>query len=108
VHHPTDVQIDPEKGELVLTWSDGQVTRHRMDDLRRQCPCATCRGEREKMARGPLKGGLRVISGPAAPAVGPPRIVGLEPVGRYALKFTWNDGHSTGIYTYEFLRTGRL
>jgi DUF971 family protein len=25
-------------------------------------------------------------------------------VGRYALQFVWSDGHSTGIYTYEYLR----
>jgi DUF971 family protein len=25
-------------------------------------------------------------------------------VGRYALQFMWSDGHSTGIYTFEYLR----
>jgi DUF971 family protein len=25
-------------------------------------------------------------------------------VGRYALQFVWSDGHSTGIYSFEYLR----
>lgn len=29
----------------------------------------------------------------------------IEPVGGYALQFYWSDGHSTGIYTWEMLRT---
>jgi len=28
----------------------------------------------------------------------------VEPVGRYALQFKWNDGHSSGIYSFEHLR----
>jgi len=27
----------------------------------------------------------------------------LELVGNYALQFFWNDGHNTGIYTWEYL-----
>jgi DUF971 family protein len=27
-----------------------------------------------------------------------------DPVGHYAIQFNWNDGHSSGIYTYEYLR----
>jgi len=32
------------------------------------------------------------------------RIVELHPVGNYALQPVWDDGHSTGIYTWEYLR----
>jgi DUF971 family protein len=28
----------------------------------------------------------------------------VEPVGKYAIRFTWNDGHQHGIYSWEFLR----
>ena len=30
--------------------------------------------------------------------------INLELVGRYAIQFTWSDGHSTGIYSFETLR----
>ena len=39
--------------------------------------------------------------GTKSPAIKP---LGIEHVGQYAFKFSWNDKHDTGIYTYEFLR----
>ncbi len=71
-----------------------------MNELRKRCPCATCRSERDKMDKPGLS--LRVISGPV-PETAEARILEFSPVGRYALSFVWNDGHSTGIYTYDFL-----
>lgn len=50
-------------------------------------------------APGPV---LRVIQGPV-PAAAEAVVMNFSPVGRYALSFTWNDGHSTGIYPYDFL-----
>jgi len=34
----------------------------------------------------------------------PPRPDSVTPVGRYALSFHWNDGHQTGIYSWDYLR----
>ena len=34
----------------------------------------------------------------------PPRPNSVEPAGRYAVVFHWNDGHSSGIYSWDFLR----
>ena len=31
-------------------------------------------------------------------------LVDIQRVGRYAVRLVWNDGHRTGIYTFEFLR----
>ena len=28
----------------------------------------------------------------------------MEPIGSYAVRFVWNDGHSSGLYTWETLR----
>lgn len=98
---PVSVELANDSGHLVIEWSDGVTTNHSMQQLRKECPCATCRSERDKMqAKGPT---LRVISGPV-PTEKTARIVEFSPVGRYALSFVWNDGHSTGIYTYEFLK----
>jgi DUF971 family protein len=33
-----------------------------------------------------------------------PGSLGLDQVGNYALSFTWGDGHSSGIYTFRYLR----
>ena len=32
------------------------------------------------------------------------RIIGAEAVGKYAIKFSWNDGHDLGIYSWRLLR----
>lgn len=96
-----EVKLDDQPGILSITWMDGVVTRHSMAQLRRDCPCANCNVEREKLKKpGPV---LRVISSDA-PTVQEARVVEFSPVGRYALAFTFNDGHSTGIYTFETLR----
>jgi DUF971 family protein len=34
----------------------------------------------------------------------PPRPNSVEPAGHYAVVFKWNDGHSSGIYSWDFLR----
>jgi DUF971 family protein len=33
-----------------------------------------------------------------------PKMVDAEVVGRYAIRIQWNDGHNTGIYSYQHLR----
>jgi DUF971 family protein len=34
-----------------------------------------------------------------------PQLVSVSQVGNYALNLVWKDGHQTGIYTFEFLRS---
>jgi DUF971 family protein len=58
----------------------------------------------EKLQAPAAKGMLRVIPA-GTPAVQEARVLEFSPVGRYALAFAFNDGHSTGIYTYDFLRS---
>lgn len=99
---PTAFDLDLDHGALCLTWSDGAKTRHLMSTLRRLCPCATCRTEREKMEGPKGLASLRVIQ-PKAPVPDAAAILEVVPVGRYALTFRWNDGHQTGIYSYDFL-----
>lgn len=102
MQRPREVKLDEEPGFLTIGWTDGTLTRHSMAQLRKDCPCATCNREREKIATpGPV---LRVIQS-AAPVVAEARVLEFSPVGRYALSFLFNDGHSTGIYTYDFLRS---
>lgn len=99
---PRDLKLDEQPGYLTITWMDGTATRHSMTQLRKDCPCATCNKEREKLSAPSRM--LRVISSDT-PTVSQARVLEFSPVGRYALSFVFNDGHSTGIYTYDFLRS---
>ena len=81
---------------LVIKWSDGVEHELMWAELRKNCPCAGCREERANPQ--PL---LPVIKIEDAQAPTPKL---MEPVGRYAYQITWSDGHSSGIYTFEFLR----
>ncbi len=83
---------------LYIEWSDGKRGAATWDSLRAQCPCATCR---EEHAKPPDP--FRILS-PQDLTAGPPRPSGMIPIGRYAYKIVWNDGHDAGIYTIENLR----
>ena len=84
---------------LRIQWSDGRSFEYDVGELRRNCPCATCRNERNR-------------AGAAAerPKVDPNVTVQqMAPVGNYAYKIRFSDGHDTGIYTLELLQElGRL
>lgn len=89
---PTEYKtIDP--GILQTTWSDGHVGVHRLRELRAACPCAHCVDEWS---------GKRIITLNEVPLT--VDIQGAEPIGRYATRFRWSDGHSTGLFTFARLR----
>ena len=101
---PKAVNIN-EDGTLSIAWMDGSTTKHSMAQLRKECPCANCRIEREKISKpGPV---LRVIDS-STPALKHAEVIEYSPVGRYALSFVFNDGHSTGIFTFDFLKETAL
>ena len=81
-------------GELLLLWADGHETRIPAPALRRECPCASCKDEIT---------GVRLI----LPIHIPDSLEfrRIEIVGQYALQFEWTDGHHTGIFSYEYLRS---
>jgi DUF971 family protein len=86
--------------ELVeITWSDGTRLVYTPRRLRDACPCATCREQRATPAGGANP--LQVLS---AAEVAPLAVAGMKPVGQYAYSIEFSDGHSTGIYTLEYLR----
>ena len=105
------IATTPEKVRVLLTegkgveidWADGHKSAWSFAWLRNACPCATCHEERESSGRRPgvprpeTQMPLRMYKDPAQP-------VEVIPVGKYALKFRWNDGHETGIYSWEYLR----
>jgi DUF971 family protein len=90
---PTDIGPTEDGTRLRIAWQDGRVSEYRPRELRLRCPCAGCVDEMT---------GERIL----VPAMVDPDIypTAIEYVGRYALSFAWSDGHSTGIYPYEYLR----
>jgi DUF971 family protein len=97
---PAEVIVDRQGRILLITWKDGHRSVYSFDDLRRDCPCASCEDARSKR---PAGGGLVVLTGSVLKR-GEAQITDYHAIGWYALNFTWNDGHDTGIYTYESLR----
>lgn len=86
---PIEVVIKRAAREVVVRWSDAHVTVLPFWYLRGFCPCAQCQGH---------SGGWEFVS---EASLG---LVGIEEVGQYALNAIWDDGHRTGIYTFEALR----
>jgi DUF971 family protein len=82
--------------ELAIRWKDGVETYIRLDELRRRCPCAVCAGEKDLL--GHQYGGSPILSPDSS------ILKSCAPVGGYALQPVWADGHSSGIYSYEYLR----
>lgn len=99
---PIGVKVHVTSGEGVeITWSDGHTSRYQFTYLRDLCPCALCNDEREKKAhlKGSMDGGaLLPMFKPRATAKA------ANAVGNYAIHIDFTDGHSTGIYSYEYLR----
>jgi len=83
--------------QLALAWSDGQESFITLKDLRKACPCANCQGEPDAMGR---------VFKPNVMYVGHSyQAKGMQLVGGYALQINWADGHRSGIYPFDLLRS---
>ena len=89
---PTAIeQAGPDR--LRIVWKDGHESVYPVRLLRLACRCARCIEEGT---------GQPLLREDDVPMDVKP--VNISPVGRYALQFSWSDGHDTGIYTFENLR----
>ncbi len=101
---PAKVRIMKTEGTgMSIDWKDGHTSMWNFAWLRNACPCATCNEERQHAGREP---GVPKPSpgGPLVMYQAPPRPLEATPVGKYAIRFKWNDGHESGIYSYDYLR----
>ena len=96
---PSNITLNRADGYLEITWVDGKICRYPLSHLREACPCVQCRGGHEFMGMEFAPENILVLQ-PARSY----KVQGLHPVGNYALQPIWDDGHSTGIYTWEYLR----
>ena len=92
-HVPTEIcQAGPTS--LKIEWSDGHVSVYPVAYLRRNCSCAACIDE--------WSGEHILKPDDVAEDVKP---INVNPVGRYAINIEWSDGHRSGIYSFDFLRS---
>jgi len=89
---PVDAKVLGD-GQVAITWSDGHQGRHSAYNLRVHCQCAHCVDENT---------GQRTLDPKRVPL--DITVQGLQAIGRYALAFSFSDGHSTGIYRFDLLR----
>jgi prepilin-type processing-associated H-X9-DG protein len=100
---PTSVKVHVKNGAGVdIVWADGHASHYEFPYLREQCPCATCNDERGK--KEDLASAQTTAFAPL-PMFKPKTLAqSATPVGNYALGISFTDGHSTGIFSYEYLR----
>ncbi len=102
---PASVKVHVTTGAGVdITWSDGHASHYDFTYLREQCPCALCNDERIR------KGAVAGVASGGSTAVLPmfkpkPKARAAAAVGNYAIQMEFSDGHSTGIYSFDYLRT---
>lgn len=94
---PENISISKSRG-VKVTWKDGHTSEYALKYLRKLCPCATCTGTHgTPPASAELDNPLQMYK----PVL---KIDSVEPIGGYALRIHWNDGHSAGLYSYEHFR----
>jgi DUF971 family protein len=83
-----------DKKNLFIQWDDDGESLIPLAVLRRNCPCANCMVQRENKPATyiPLLSHVQMT------------LTNIEPVGTYAIRFYWQDGHDDGIFNYELLR----
>lgn len=97
---PEHIAVSKSRG-IDIDWKDGHHSSYPVEYLRDWCPCATCTGSHGTEPR------KKTTEGPADPfQMYKPRLKmdSIEQSGHYALHIGWNDGHASGIYSWDHLR----
>ena len=87
---PTDIRLHQVSRKLEIAFDDGSNFQLPCEFLRVYSPSAEVRGH--GAGQEVLQVGKEDVN-----------IVGIEPVGQYALKLTFSDGHDTGLYSWDYL-----
>ena len=90
---PAAYDVDDDGSALRITWEDGHFSPFNAEYLRGYCPCAGCQGH------GRARWELEFHPAPGV------TFDEMAPIGAYAVGFVFSDGHSTGIYSFELLRS---
>jgi DUF971 family protein len=96
---PSAITLNKHDQTLLIQWSDAVETVYPLSHLREACPCVECRGGHAFMGMEFAPDDLLKLTPKRSYA-----LVELRQVGNYALCPVWDDGHATGIYSWEYLR----
>ena len=88
---PTELRLDKDKRVLTVTFDDGQSFALPAELLRVLSPSAEVQGHSE--AQRVTVAGKKQVG-----------IVRIEPVGNYAARIVFDDGHDTGLFVWDYLR----
>ena len=87
---PTELRVNPARDQLTVAYDDGQRYVLKAEFLRVESPSAEVRGH---------GGGPKMIVTGKEDV----KIARLEPVGNYAVRIIFDDGHDSGLYSWDFL-----
>lgn len=87
---PTDIKLHRQSATLELVYADGHSHQLSAEFLRVHSPSAEVRGHGK--GQEVLQTGKREV-----------KLIDVEPVGNYAVKLSFDDGHDTGIYSWPYL-----
>ena len=88
---PSSITYHSESRCIELQYEDGQVSKLSAELLRVFSPSAEVRGHSEYQRV--LQTGKKEVG-----------IQSIDPVGNYAIRIVFDDGHDTGIYSWDYLR----
>ena len=88
---PTELKVDKDRGVLIVAFDDGADYALTAELLRVMSPSAEVQGHSPEER----------VTVPGKKAV---RILRIEPVGNYAARIVFDDGHNTGLFTWAYLR----
>ena len=88
---PNPKTIEFDQNYLSITWDDGQLCKYALSHLRRECPCAHCQKSQATFSQQQIAA-FDVI-----------QALKWEPIGHYAMRIHWSDGHRNGLYTFDYL-----
>ena len=87
---PTDIRVSPDRRLLKLRWAEGEQDELTAELLRVRSPSAEVQGHSPDQRR--TVGGKRDVA-----------ISDIRPVGHYAIRIVFDDGHDSGLFTWRFL-----
>lgn len=91
VARPTEIRLNQTKDQLHLIYADGNTLTFTAEFLRVHSPSAEVQGHGPSERK--IIGGKRRVM-----------ISTIEPVGHYAIRILFGDGHSTGIFSWDYLQ----